>query len=263
MTATTENLTAPNGTPWDARVEYMHGMTATEYETRLRAVDNTLSTAPAPYQPTVNILTALDRALSGIQARNPNVPRALAVVIATGKGKVHGHFAPGSWEDTAGEHAGSARHEILMASESLARGAEATLTTLIHEAGHALAHATGVKDTSRQGRYHNEKFQETVVAMGLTVEKNSSIGYVTTGLNSWAREEYEEELALLETVLISHRKSDKAKAPAKKTTIRVACACEFPVTVPIKWFDDFGYDNMRCNLCIDSGDTGTFEPFEN
>ena len=31
------------------------------------------------------------------------------------------------------------------------------LDTLLHEAAHALAAARGIKDTSRQGRYHNKK----------------------------------------------------------------------------------------------------------
>lgn len=200
--------------------------------------------------PTVNILSALDASLSKVRELNPDVPTALAVIIASGAGKKHGHFAPGSWKDTDGDTAGSARHEILMSSESLARGAELTLVTLIHEAAHAANHAKGTKDTSRQGRYHNRDFRDTAEAFGLTTETDSKIGFVTTGLQSWAAEAYKVELALLADALVTHHVL-APKVKGKKTTIKVGCECEtergmLTVTVPIKWFDQV---DMHCAYC--------------
>lgn len=198
--------------------------------------------------PTTTIQQALDASLSRIRELNPDVPESLAVILASGGGKKHGHFAASTWTDSSGDHAGSARHEILMATESLRRGAEATLTTLIHECGHALAHATDVKDTSRGGRYHNAKFRDVATTMGLVVEEDPSIGHVTTGLMSWAKDSYAEVLEMLEASLTTYRKpEDKAKGP--KTTIRVQCDCETPVTVPIKWWESFGEDMMYCAGC--------------
>lgn len=215
--------------------------------------------------PTVAILTALDSALSKVRELNPNVPTALAVVIASGKGKFHGVFETNAWKDDKGEHAGSARHELLMSSESFARGAEATLVTLIHEAGHAMAHATGIKDTSRQGRFHNDKFRTIAESMGLTVESNKSIGHTTTGLQSWAKDAYSAQLEALETALVTHRVPASEKPAKPKTTVRVQCGCEAPVTVPIKWWNDLGQDNMTCALCADYNETddgGHFFPVE-
>ena len=36
-------------------------------------------------------------------------------------------------------------------------GPRQTLQTMLHEAVHALAHARGVNDTSRGGKYHNKR----------------------------------------------------------------------------------------------------------
>ncbi len=205
-----------------------------------------------PHTPTVGILTAMDVAMTRIRELNPNVPTALAVIIASGSGKKHGHFEPSSWADTTGEHAGSGRHEILMSSESLARGAEPTLITLIHEAAHANAHAQGIKDTSRQGRFHNRKFRDTAESMGLIVEENSSIGHVTTGLTSQAQVDYAEVLDMLAAALTTHRKPAKTKKTKEKTTVKVGCDCcddngkQLTVTVPIKWYAE---QRLQCTDC--------------
>ena len=204
------------------------------------------------HTPTVDILSALDKAFVAIRKHNPNVPGAIAIAIGTGRGKVKGHFAPGSWEDSQGEHAGSARHEILIATEHLARGSEAVLTTLIHEAAHAESHASGVKDTSRQGRYHNQRFAQTATRMGLTIESNDSIGFITTGLDTGAKVTYSRELAALDVALSTFRKPIKAKEKSAKTTIKVSCECitekgtPLSVTVPISWYDA---QTLVCESC--------------
>ena len=47
----------------------------------------------------------------------------------------------------------------MISGEGLRRSPAEVLGTLLHEAAHALAHARGIKDTSRQGRYHNKHFK--------------------------------------------------------------------------------------------------------
>jgi len=197
--------------------------------------------------PTTTIQSALDDALRVIQSLNPNVPAALAVIIAPHKG-AHGTFLADSWTDTAGEHTGSARHEIAMNPQSFDKGAEQVLSTLIHETAHALAHATGVKDTSRQGRFHNGKFRDVATAMGLVVVEDDKIGHRTTGLQEHAKVEYADTLAALEAVLVTFKKPDKPKV-SKKTTVRVACDCDQPVTLPIKWYEEVMASTLVCNLC--------------
>ena len=50
-------------------------------------------------------------------------------------------------------------HELLIAGEGLALGADDVFTTELHEAAHALAVARAIADTSRDGRYHNAALQ--------------------------------------------------------------------------------------------------------
>lgn len=202
--------------------------------------------------PTVGIMAALDAALVAIRANTKDVPTALAVVIASGGGKKHGHFEASAWEDTNGEGAPLGhRHEILMSSESLARGGYGTFVTLLHEAAHAANHATGTKDTSRQGRFHNAKFRDTAEKFGLVVTTDPSIGHITTGLQSWAETLYAPQIEALSAALTTHRVLTP-KAATKKTTVKVACECigdngnPLAVTVPIKWYES---QNLTCGDC--------------
>ena len=213
--------------------------------------------------PTVAILSALDSALSIVRETNPSIPTALAVVISTGRGKFHGSFQASQWEDTdtTGAVLGK-RHELVMSSESLARGGKDTLVTLIHEAMHAQAHATGIKDTSRQGRFHNDKFRSLAEGAGLTCAKDSGGSCTTTGLQSWAEILYAPVIAALDSVLVTHRIKVKAVVTPAKLTVRVACGCGLPVTLPIKWYSDHGADNMLCGLCDSAGEDSHFYPVD-
>ena len=55
----------------------------------------------------------------------------------------------------------------MISGEGLRRSPREVLGTLLHEAAHALAHARGIKDTSRQGRYHNKHFKTLAEELGL------------------------------------------------------------------------------------------------
>lgn len=83
--------------------------------------------------------------------------------------------------------------------------AEDVLTTLLHEACHVWAKAQGIKDTSRDGRYHNRRFGEIALQIGLDVERDPVIGHRTPGLSAWGRAEYSDLLAELEDGLVLAR----------------------------------------------------------
>jgi len=113
---------------------------------------------PQPSVPTVAgvaspLLGALEHAWAAIRTRHPDVPDAVLVIVSGGDAKRLrlGHFAADRWQV-----AGAGRHEVLVGGEGLQRGPVDVLATLLHEAAHGLARARGVKDTSRQGRYHCE-----------------------------------------------------------------------------------------------------------
>ena len=103
------------------------------------------------------ILKVLEDIWLEIRRWNPEIP-PVVIIIASGTDGKHprwGHHAPGRW-NVAGEQL----TEIMISGEGLRRTAREVLATLLHEAAHALAHARGIKDTSRQGRYHNTKFKK-------------------------------------------------------------------------------------------------------
>ena len=93
----------------------------------------------------------------------------MVIIIASGtdgKQAVFGHHAPGRW--VAGNEK---RTEIMISGEGLRRTPRDVLGTLLHEAAHALAAARGIKDTSRQGRYHNTNFKMLAEELGITVTR--------------------------------------------------------------------------------------------
>jgi hypothetical protein len=117
----------------------------------------------------------------------------------------YGWFAESAWQ-----YGDRRVHELfvnadLRAANTLATPAEEVLVTLLHEACHVWAQATDIKDTSRDGRYHNRRFAEIALIIGLGVEKDTSIGHRTPGLSSWARIDYADLLGDLERGLILAR----------------------------------------------------------
>ena len=102
------------------------------------------------------ILKILEETWLEIRRWHPDIPPAV-IIIASGtdsKNPRWGHHAPGRWNVNGQQYA-----EVMISGEGLRRTPEDVLGTLLHEAAHALAHARGIKDTSRQGRYHNKHFK--------------------------------------------------------------------------------------------------------
>jgi hypothetical protein len=91
--------------------------------------------------------------------------------------------------------------------------AEEVLTTLLHEACHAWAQANSLKDTSRGGQYHNRRFAEIALAIGLAVEPDPRIGHRTPGLAPWAQAEYADLLRELGHGLVLSWEPERRKRP--------------------------------------------------
>ena len=72
--------------------------------------------------------------------------------------------------------------EVFVGGEGLVRGAADVLGTLLHEAAHALAHVRDIKDTSRQGRWHNARFKALAEEVGIEVAKDPRSGWSPTTL---------------------------------------------------------------------------------
>jgi hypothetical protein len=91
----------------------------------------------------------------------------------------------------------SVRPEVFIATELLADGAAGVFGVLLHEAAHAIAATRDIKDTSRQGRYHNSRFKLIAEEVGLAGTRDPEIGWSLTALNTTTARDY---MPTLETI---------------------------------------------------------------
>jgi hypothetical protein len=223
--------------------------TATNLEDELEALLEQEANKDAT--PTLPILREVNSLWADIRKNHPDVPRVVVVVGAKGRKKsslTHGHFHASQW--IHGEEK-EVMHEVMLSGESLSRGAEATLGTLIHEAAHAVAHVTGVQDTSNQGRYHNKRFKAIAESMGVSLSEAPTRGWTTTELAEGTAEKYKAGLDRLAAVLGTYRRDVVEVAPTKprnSTKIKIDCDCQNEVSVSRIWFDSHG--ELMCGDCL-------------
>lgn len=122
--------------------------------------------------------TALERCWAAIRTIHPDVRQAAITVYLPPKEGVKGRWWSQAWL-TATE---GRIDDVHISSSLLSKGGRTTFTTLLHEAVHSFCAAKGIKEVSRQGRYHNERFKQTAEGFGLTVERRGSFGWGTTGI---------------------------------------------------------------------------------
>ena len=103
------------------------------------------------------LVAACEQAWTAIQTHHPDLPDAV-MVLGTGveRGRLVklGHWWGGRWVAD-----GQTRGEVLLAGEALHLPPGEVFEILLHEAAHGLNAARGIKDTSRGGRYHNQRFK--------------------------------------------------------------------------------------------------------
>lgn len=148
-----------------------------------------------------DVVKALENVWEEIRKRHPELPE---VVIITGSGNMGlglkwGHFADRAWlngrfiVDSQGNAEKDRRPEMFISGERLGVGATETVQTMLHEAVHALAAVRGIKDTSRQNRYHNRRFLELAREVGLDYpheKPHTAIGFSAVEITEETKEEY-------------------------------------------------------------------------
>jgi hypothetical protein len=141
------------------------------------------------------LVAACEESWAEIQAHHPEVPDAV-VVLGTGveRGRLVklGHWWGGRWIAD-----GEARGEVLIAGEALHLEPDQVFEVLLHEAAHGINAARGIKDTSRGGRYHNQRFAEAAREVLLRVRPMSPYGMADTRLSDAANERYAGTIARL------------------------------------------------------------------
>ena len=136
------------------------------------------NTEPGPITLGSDTVAALESAWADIADRNPDVIRDVFFRVGSGRAGRRGGLVLGSVEVAANwqQHRPTTSraksdpdryHCVFIAGETLAQEPTLLLETLIHEAAHTVAMTRGVKDTSRQYRYHNRRFRAIAEEMGL------------------------------------------------------------------------------------------------
>ena len=151
------------------------------------------------------LVAAIEEAWAAIRERHQDVPEVV-VTLGSGsdaKGMKLGHFAAQRWVRGEDE-----LHELFVGGEGLVAGAASVLATLLHEAAHAAATARGIQDTSRQGRYHNQKFKAIAESFGLTIEHDARIGWSVTALPERTEAAYADTIAMLHRAITAHRRAE-------------------------------------------------------
>lgn len=157
------------------------------------------------------MVVAFERAWEEIQKRHPEVPDVLFVsggglqVTRQGIAITWGHFGANHWDTPDGK-----AHELFVSGESLARPAHETLTTLLHEAAHALGHVRGIQNTSPpRHAYHNKKFVKLAEELGLEWPEGKRPdprrGFSAVVIREETREEYAAVLEQLERDKVAWR----------------------------------------------------------
>ena len=116
--------------------------------------------------------------------------------------------------------------EVLITVDGVAGSAAEIFATLLHEAVHAVAFERGIKDTSRQGRYHNARFRAVAEELGLETGRDSPFGCSSTALPPGTTALYRETLRALTEALGDHRDHSTARRDARTRRCEVTLVCD-------------------------------------
>jgi len=193
------------------------------------------------------ITHALERVWTTIRTIHPDVRPALITVHSATK-NVRGSFSPLSW--IVGH--GKLGDEVHVSSTILNEGGASVLQTLLHEAAHSVAVTRGVKEVSRQGRYHNLAFAELAVELGLVVAQHSEIGIVTTDITEQTRATFCNVLRELDECIDAYQKwaldKEKAGKKGKSRLLKATCpSCGRIIRASQKTFD---LGVILCQPCL-------------
>ncbi len=174
-----------------------------------------------------DLVATLEACWNAIRAWHAEVPQAVIIVGSGSPARPtqplkFGHYAALRWQ-----HGTDLLPEVLVSGEGLARTPAEVLTTLLHEAAHSLADARSIKDTSRQGRWHNKHFAVLAKELGLIPSKDPKIGWSPCVLADATAVVYGQELADLTTALRAFRVQEPLHVKQRTNSNNgLSCECE-------------------------------------
>ena len=223
------------------------------YDRTRPPVTGTKLTEPAPDIRSASVLVqVLEEAWLAIRRRHPEIP-AVVIIVASGtetRQPRWGHFASGRWYVEASERA-----EVMISGEALRLTPPEVLAVVLHEAAHALAHARGIKDTSRQGRYHNKHFKTCAEELGLAVEHDQRNGWSASKITHDTEQAYEAQLTALAEAMTLWRRSEATTGPGTRRStnlLAAVCSCGRSIRVAASTLAEAP---ITCQAC-----DGDFQP---
>ena len=112
-----------------------------------------------------------------IQA-NRKRPRVV-IAVSSRRTLSLGWYSPNRW---GGKR--DAIDEIAILPGTTSAGIHETSNTLVHELAHFVNEALEIRDTCRDGRYHNRRFKGMAENFGLGVQKVTTYGYAATTIST-------------------------------------------------------------------------------
>jgi hypothetical protein len=206
--------------------------------------DTYVSTEAEKYA-VARLSAALEDAWNAIRANHPEIPHAVVIIGAgTGNGQPAkwGHYDSLRWQRTTtttttddNDNTVAARYsEILVAGEGLTRPTKDVMGTLLHEAAHALADVHNIRETSRQGRWHNKHFAELATTVGLTPFKDNKVGYGTEIPDITVGRYADTIAALADAIAIfRHPEVEKPKKKRDNSNNPIPMECDCPRKIKV------------------------------
>jgi DnaJ domain len=169
------------------------------------------------------LIQVLEEVWQAIRARHGEIP-AVVIILASGtetRQPRWGHFASGRWNVGNDQRA-----EVMISGEALRLTPAEVLAVILHEAAHALACARGIKDTSRQGRYHNKHFKTCAGQLGLAVEHDQRHGWSASKITGDTETAYARQLDTLTGAMTLWRRDETTTGPTiRRNTNLIAAIC--------------------------------------
>ena len=198
------------------------------------------------------LVQVLEDTWQAIRARHSQIP-AVVIILASGtetRQARWGHFASGRWNVGNDQRA-----EVMISGEALRLTPPEVLAVILHEAAHALAFARTIKDTSRQGRYHNKQFKTGAEELGLIVEHDQRNGWSASKITHHAEHAYARDLTALAEAMTLWRRSEATTGPGTRRNtnlIAAACSCGRSIRVAASTLAEAP---ITCQAC-----DGDFQP---
>lgn len=175
-------------------------------------------------------IAELERFFAFLNKRfNLQMPSNLIVTIQETKENTNGYFKGHKgfnkiWECLPFKQQDKTPINLITISSHILQDTEQIYETATHEYAHFINHTKGIKDTSKNGRYHNKEFKRQAEQLLLHVEKFGSYGHAFTSTTPQFLEMLKEFKPNANAFKVFQNKGQKTPK-TKSRLLLYECAC--------------------------------------